>query len=113
MKEVFGNMNNKLILSLFISIGILFADDEIYIDQNGNNASIDLEQLGSSNLIGGTSSVAGTLTALDLDGASMTLDINQIGSSNIFRSDAIDGESFPVTIITPISTSNVLELPVT
>ena len=94
MKEVFGNMNNKLILSVLFLIGVLSADDEIYIDQNGNNASIDLEQLGSNNLIGGTDSVAGTLTALDLDGASMTLDINQIGSSNIFRSDAIDGESF-------------------
>jgi hypothetical protein len=93
MKEVFGKMN-KLILSVLFLIGILSADDEIYIDQNGSNASIDLEQLGSSNLIGGASSVAGTVTALDLDGASMTLDINQIGSSNIFRSDAIDGESF-------------------
>ena len=94
MKEVFGNMNNKLILSVLFLVSVLSADDEIYINQNGNNASVDLEQLGSNNLIGGTDSVAGTLTALDLDGASMTLDINQIGSSNIFRSDAIDGESF-------------------
>lgn len=71
-----------------------YADNEIYVDQSGNSASIDLEQLGSSNLIGGTSAVSGTMTALDLDGVSMTLDINQIGSSNIFRSDAIDGDNF-------------------
>jgi len=71
-----------------------YADNEIYVDQSGNTASIDLEQLGSSNLIGGSSAVSGTLTALDLDGISMTLDINQIGSSNIFRSDAIDGDNF-------------------
>ena len=71
-----------------------YADNEIYVDQSGNTASIDLEQLGSSNLIGGTDAVAGTMTALDLDGISMTLDINQIGSSNIFRSDAIDGDNF-------------------
>ena len=70
------------------------ADNEIYVDQSGNSASIDLRQLGSGNIIGGTSSVAGTLTALDLDGITMTLDINQIGSSNIFRSDAIDGDNF-------------------
>lgn len=71
-----------------------YADNEIYVDQSGNTASIDLEQLGSSNLIGGSSAVSGTMTALDLDGISMTLDINQIGSSNIFRSDAIDGDNF-------------------
>jgi len=71
-----------------------FADNEIYVDQSGNTASIDLEQLGSSNLIGGTLAVSGTMTALDLDGITMTLDINQIGSSNIFRSDGIDGDNF-------------------
>ena len=72
----------------------LLANNEIFVEQSGSNAAIDLEQLGSDNLIGGTSSVSGNLTALDLDGATMTLDINQIGSSNIFRSDAIDGGNF-------------------
>lgn len=94
MKEVFGNMNNKYFLALFLSFGLLADDNEIYVDQSGSSASIDLEQLGSGNLIGGSDSVAGTLTALDLDGTSFTLDINQIGSSNIFRSDAIDGDNF-------------------
>ena len=93
MKEGTGNMNKLLNLVLFLSLSA-FADSEIYVDQSGNSASIDLEQLGSSNLIGGTSAVSGTMTALDLDGVSMTLDINQIGSSNIFRSDAIDGDNF-------------------
>ena len=93
MKEGTGNMNKLLNLILFLSLSV-FADNEIYVDQTGNSASIDLEQLGSSNLITGTSGVSGTLTALDLDGVSMTLDINQIGSSNIFRSDAIDGDNF-------------------
>lgn len=93
MKEGTGNMNRLLNLVLFLSLSV-FADNEIYVDQSGNTASIDLEQLGSSNLIGGTSAVSGTMTALDLDGVSMILDINQIGSSNIFRSDAIDGDNF-------------------
>jgi len=86
-------MVNRYLISLLFSLSVL-ADNEIYVDQSGSNASIDLEQLGSSNLIGGTSAVSGTMTALDLDGASMTLDINQIGSSNIFRSDAINGGNF-------------------
>ena len=93
MKEGTGNMNKLFNLALFLSLSV-YADNEIYVDQTGNSASIDLEQLGSSNLIGGTEATSGTMTALDLDGVSMTLDINQIGSSNIFRSDAIDGDNF-------------------
>jgi len=86
-------MNKFLNLILFLSLSV-FADNEIYVDQSGNSANIDLEQLGGSNLIGGSEATSGTMTALDLDGVSMTLDINQIGSSNIFRSDAIDGDNF-------------------
>ena len=86
-------MNKLLNVFLFLSLSV-FADNEIYVDQSGNSAAIDLEQLGSSNLIGGTQATSGTMTALDLDSVSMTLDINQIGSSNIFRSDAIDGDNF-------------------
>ena len=37
------------------------ADNEIYVDQSGATANIDLEQLGSGNIIGGLNSVAGTL----------------------------------------------------
>jgi hypothetical protein len=48
---------------------------------------MDLEQLGSGNIIGGIDAVAGTMTALDLDGTAMTLDINQIGDSNKFLGD--------------------------
>ena len=81
-------------LFILLLSATLLADNEIYVDQSGSNASIDLEQLGSTNLIGGTSAETGSMTALDLDGVSMILDINQIGASNVFRSDAIDGDNF-------------------
>tara|TARA_B100001093_G_scaffold192641_2_gene185170 strand:- start:5245 stop:5991 length:747 start_codon:yes stop_codon:yes gene_type:complete len=93
MRGDIGNMNKLFNIILFLSLSVA-ADNEIYVDQSGNSASIDLEQLGSSNLIGGTDASSGNMTALDLDGVSMTLDINQIGTSNIFRSDAIDGDNF-------------------
>ena len=48
---------------------------------------MDLEQLGSGNIIGGIDATAGSMTALDLDGTAMTLDINQIGDSNKFLGD--------------------------
>ena len=66
---------------------VAIADNEIYVDQTGATANIDLEQLGSSNIIGGTSAISGTMTPLDLDGGTMTLDINQIGDSNKFLGD--------------------------
>jgi len=78
-------------LLLFFSFA-LAADNEIFIDQSGSNATIKLEQLGSNNLIGGTSAVSGTMTAFDLDGTDLTLTINQIGDSNVFRSDAFSSD---------------------
>ena len=81
-------------LFILLFSATLLADNEIFVDQSGSNASIDLEQLGSNNLIGGTSATSGSMTALDLDGATMVLDINQIGASNKFLSDAIDGANF-------------------
>lgn len=70
-----------------LSINAHSADNEIYVDQAGNTANIDLEQLGNSNIIGGLLSAAGSLTALDLDGTGLTLDINQIGNTNKFLGD--------------------------
>ena len=69
------------------------ADNEIFIDQSGTGANIDLEQLGISNIIGGLNSTAGSVNAFDLDGTSMTLDINMIGATNKFHGD-ITANSF-------------------
>lgn len=89
-------------------VGFLYADNEVYIDQSGNNANIDVEQLGSSNIIGGLNAATGNMTPLDLDGLNLTLDINQIGSSNKFLGDILgdgitgffefDGDSNDFTI---------------
>ena len=78
----------KLLPVIFLlSINIFVADNEISIDQTGATANLDIEQLGSGNLIGGSTATAGSMTALDLNGATMTLDINQLGNSNLFRGD--------------------------
>jgi hypothetical protein len=77
----------KLINLTALLATVAIADNEIYVDQTGATANIDLEQLGSSNIIGGTSAISGTMTPLDLDGGTMTLDINQIGDSNKFLGD--------------------------
>tara|TARA_R100000654_G_scaffold64057_1_gene91497 strand:- start:266 stop:979 length:714 start_codon:yes stop_codon:yes gene_type:complete len=97
-----------LSLVMLMSASIYAADNEIYVDQSGATANIDLEQLGSGNIIGGLNSSAGSLTALDLDGITMTLDINQIGDTNKFLGDILgdsitgffefDGDSNTFTI---------------
>lgn len=81
-------MISRILLVLTFFVGLVHsADNEVYIDQAGATANIDIEQLGSSNIIGGTDSTAGSMTGLDLDGLSMTLDINQIGNLNKFLGD--------------------------
>jgi hypothetical protein len=79
--------NLKQLIATMIVLPLFAADNEIFVEQAGATANIDLEQLGSSNIIGGLNSIAGTLTALDLDGINLTLDINQIGNSNKFLGD--------------------------
>ena len=80
-------MNKKFILIGLFSMSAFAADNEIYIDQAGVTANIDLEQLGSGNLIGGLLSIAGQMTAADFDGGNLTLDVNQIGNTNKFLAD--------------------------
>jgi hypothetical protein len=80
-------MKKYIYIFLVIPMIVTSADNEIYVDQSGATANIDLEQLGSGNIIGGASAIAGTMTPLDLDGTSLTLDINQIGNSNKFLGD--------------------------
>ena len=74
---------------MIMSAPIFAADNEIFVDQSSgsSNSNMDLEQLGSGNIIGGIDAVAGSMTALDLAGPAMTLDINQIGDSNKFLGD--------------------------
>ena len=86
------NFKIKKLLALLL-VGVVYADNEVYVDQVGATFNLDIEQLGSSNIIGGLTSVAGSMTALDLDGGTMTLDINQIGDTNKFLGD-ITSENF-------------------
>ena len=84
----------RALFALFLLSGGLLADNEIFIDQTGDNAVIDIEQLGSNNIIGGTDAVAGSMTKAILNGQSWTLDLNQIGDSNKFLTDGIFGDNF-------------------
>jgi hypothetical protein len=78
----------KLLIILFMSLPLVGADNEIFIDQSGATSNLDIEQVGGSgNIIGGADASAGSMTALDIDGGTMTLDILQKGSTNKFLGD--------------------------
>ena len=81
----------KLLLLILLSGPLMAADNEIFLDQSSgaSNTNIDLEQLGSGNIIGGADAAAGSMTALKFTGTAGTLDINQIGDSNKFLGDIV------------------------
>ena len=81
----------KYLFILMFCVPIYAADNEIFIDQSSgaSNSNIDLEQLGSGNIIGGALAAAGSMTDLNLVGTGLTLDINQIGDTNKFLGDIV------------------------
>ncbi len=81
----------KYLFILMFCVPIYAADNEIFIDQSSgaSNSNIDLEQLGSGNIIGGADAAAGSMTDLNLVGTGLTLDINQIGDTNKFLGDIV------------------------
>jgi len=81
----------KYLFILMVCVPIYAADNEIFIDQSSgaSNSNIDLEQLGSGNIIGGADAAAGSMTDLNLVGTGLTLDINQIGDTNKFLGDIV------------------------
>jgi hypothetical protein len=80
---------NRLLFLIALLGFVVKADNEIYINQVGATLNLDVEQLGSSNIIGGLDAVTGTMTAFNLTGANMTLDINQLGDTNKFLGDIV------------------------
>jgi hypothetical protein len=68
---------------LLVSVSVFGADNSIYIDQSGDNSTIDITQTGSGNVIRGIQGVGtGNTTPAKLYGGSSTIDIQQIGSTN-------------------------------
>jgi hypothetical protein len=49
---------------LILSLHLISADNEIFIDQSGATSNLDIEQVGGSgNIIGGADATAGSMTA--------------------------------------------------
>lgn len=78
-------MNNylKIMVAMIFSLSAYAADNSIYIDQSGDNSTIDITQTGAGNVIRGIQGVGtGNTTPAKIYGGSNTIDIQQIGSTN-------------------------------
>jgi len=77
------NAFKLFVMVLLFSIGAFAADNSIYIDQSGDNSTIDVTQTGAGNVIRGIQGVGtGNTTPAKMYGNNSTIDIQQIGSTN-------------------------------
>jgi len=64
------------LLALLLTTSIAFANNEIYLEQEGSTGTFDITQVGSGNKIGSSTDIS------TIAGDSSDFDISQIGSSN-------------------------------
>ena len=75
---------------LMLTSALIYGDDnEIYIDQSGDTANIDLEQLGGGNIIGGLNSSDNITGYFNFDGSSNEFTI-QVDPTNTYGADSSD-----------------------
>ena len=68
---------------MIFSASAFAADNSIYIDQSGDNSTIDITQTGAGNVIRGIQGVGtGNTTPAKIYGNNAAIDIQQIGSTN-------------------------------
>ena len=78
-------MNNylKIMVAMIFSMSAFAADNSIYIDQSGDNSTIDITQTGAGNVVRGIQGVGtGNTTPAKIYGNNTAIDIQQIGSTN-------------------------------
>lgn len=75
--------NFILIVAMLFSVSAFAADNSIYIDQSGDDSTIDITQTGAGNVIRGIQGVGtGNTTPAKLYGSNSVVDIQQVGSNN-------------------------------
>lgn len=104
-------MKRLLFIGLFLlGMPAFAAENQIFIQQtNATNSQIDIEQLGSGNIIADDESDTSTVdAAMNIDGTGLDFNLDQIGDSNQFLTDIVgdDGTyNFSFTGDTNIFTS--------
>ena len=92
-------MNKYLtIFALFLSVSIFAdaTDNEIFLEQSGDNLTLTIDQVGYGNKFCGTIASGACATDMTITGSNITFNLDQIGNSNqlfgpiVLDSSAID-----------------------
>lgn len=71
---------------MLMSLNVFAADNSIYIDQSGDNSTIDITQTGAGNVVRGIQGVGtGNTTPAKMYGNTNAIRIQQIGATNILN----------------------------
>lgn len=71
------------VVALVMSVGVFAVDNSIYIDQTGDNATINISQDGAGNRVRGIQGVGtGNTTPAVINGDGMQIDVTQVGAGN-------------------------------
>ena len=92
----------KLFLGIFFlgSVMPLIADDdnEIFLQQSGDNLTLTIDQVGYGNKFGGTIASGSVATDMILTGSNITFNLDQIGNSNqLFGPAILDSSTIDMT----------------
>ena len=92
----------KLFLGIFFlgSVMPLIADDdnEIFLQQSGDNLTLTIDQVGYGNKFGGTIVNGSVATDMILTGSNITFNLDQIGNSNqLFEAAIFDSATVDMT----------------
>ena len=73
-------------MALVMSVGVYAVDNSIYIDQAGDNATINISQDGAGNRVRGIQGTGtGNTTPAVINGDGMQIDITQVGAGNVLN----------------------------
>ena len=82
-------------------------DNEIFIEQTGDDLTLTIDQVGYGNKLGGTISSGTVASEMTLTGSSITMNIDQIGNSNqLFGPAILDSANIDMTFT---GDSNILD----
>ena len=92
----------KLCLGLLFTVSVmpLIADDdnEIFLQQSGDNLTLTIDQVGYGNKFGGTIANGSVATDMILTGSNITFNLDQIGNSNqLFGPAILDSSAIDMT----------------
>jgi hypothetical protein len=74
------------VVALVMSVGAYAVDNSIYIDQTGDNATINISQDGAGNRVRGIQGTGtGNTTPAVINGDGMAIDITQVGAGNVLN----------------------------